>query len=284
VIHHGQKNGNGEPISSVTKTFSVEGRPSLGEGGVATVETSGSDDWTSVTFQDSLENPVVVPGPAQANGGHPSTVRGRNVTSDGFDVQIDEWAYLDGWHTEESVPWLAVEAGTHTVAGATLEAGTADVGSDFTSVSLSSEFSETPVVVSSCMSTDDPGPVTTRQQNVSTDSFDVRLQSEEAEGAHDNETVHYVAIEPTSSDGVQAGRTSGVTEKWSTISYDGFDSPPAVVASQQTFNGPNTATLRYRNRSAGSIDMFVEEEQSKDDEIYHIEEVVGWVALAPGTF
>jgi len=256
----------------------------VGESGVATFDQPGPDNWTAVTFENSFTDPVVVPGPAQYNGGNPTTVRGRNVTSDGFELQIDEWAYLDDWHTEESVPWLAVENGTHTIDGQTVEAGTAEVGSDFTNVSLSGEYSNTPVVITACMSRSGSQPVTTRQRPPSQDGFDVRLQTEEAAGSASTETVHYIAVDPDQSGPLVAWRQGQVTDDWSTISYDGFDSPPVVVASQQTFNGPNTATLRYRNRSAGSIDMFVEEEQSKDDETGHIEEVVGWVALAPGTF
>jgi len=254
----------------------------FGEAGVATFEQSGPDAWTQVSFGESLEDPVVVPGPAQFNGTNPTTVRGRNVTSDGFELQIDEWAYLDDWHTEESVPWVALEAGTHTIDGQTVEAGTAEVGSDFTNVSLSGEYSNTPVVITACMSRSDSQPVTTRQRPPSGGSFDVRLQTEEAAGSASTETVHYIAADPTESGPLVAWRRGQVTDDWSTISYDGFDSPPVVVASQQTFNGNNTATLRYRNRTADSIDMFVEEEQSKDDETYHIEEVVGWVAVPSG--
>lgn len=47
------------------------------------------------------------------NGGDPSTVRVSNVQPNSFQVQIQEWDYLDGPHTTESLSWMVVEAGHH---------------------------------------------------------------------------------------------------------------------------------------------------------------------------
>ena len=48
------------------------------------------------------------------NGGDPSTVRVKDVTSTSFAVQIQEWSYLDTWHTTEEISWMVVEAGHYT--------------------------------------------------------------------------------------------------------------------------------------------------------------------------
>jgi serralysin len=45
------------------------------------------------------------------NGNHPSTVRVMNVQTNSFDVQIQEWAYLDGPHALETVSYMVAEAG-----------------------------------------------------------------------------------------------------------------------------------------------------------------------------
>jgi hypothetical protein len=47
----------------------------------------------------------------------------------------------------------------------------------------------------------------------------------------------------------------------------------------QTQNGPNTATLRYKELNKKSVQIFVEEETSQDAEIDHIDEVVGYMVL-----
>ena len=51
----------------------------------------------------AYEDPVVIMGPLTSAGGHPSTVRVKNVSPTGFEWQIDEWDYLDGAHIVETV-------------------------------------------------------------------------------------------------------------------------------------------------------------------------------------
>jgi hypothetical protein len=52
-----------------------------------------------------------------------------------------------------------------------------------------------------------------------------------------------------------------------------------LFANIQTINGPDTASLRYTTRGGSSADIFVEEETSKDSELEHANEWVGYVAL-----
>jgi hypothetical protein len=47
----------------------------------------------------------------------------------------------------------------------------------------------------------------------------------------------------------------------------------------QTFDGNDTAGLRYQNLSGSSVDVRVEEEQSADDETRHVDEVVGYLVI-----
>ena len=54
------------------------------------------------------------------------------------------------------------------------------------------------------------------------------------------------------------------------------------VADLQTFEGYNTAELRYRNLSGTGVDVKVEEEQSEDDETGHRYEAIGY-AVFEGT-
>jgi len=52
-----------------------------------------------VRLEHRFKNPVVIMGTLSFNGGHPSTVRVFDVTSTSFKVHIQEWIYLDTWHT-----------------------------------------------------------------------------------------------------------------------------------------------------------------------------------------
>ena len=94
----------------------------------------------------------------------------------------------------------------------------------------------------------------------------------------------YVAVEAGTSLNVQAGRTSDrVSEEWALISLERqIDVQPAFLAAIQTFDGTDTSTLRHRSLSSSGVEVFVEEEQSADDEVVHVTEVVGYLALTPG--
>ncbi|MEO1688772.1 MAG: Calx-beta domain-containing protein, partial [Pseudomonadota bacterium] len=98
----------------------------IAQAGETTFLQDGADAWTQVLFDTAMIDPIVALGPLSANGSHEAAMRVRNVTADGFEVQVDEWDHLDGWHTTETVSWLAVERGTHMLSdGGMLQAGRA---------------------------------------------------------------------------------------------------------------------------------------------------------------
>lgn len=77
----------------------------IGEIGTANVSDAGS----SISFANKYHNPVVIIS-ALPNGQHdPVTARVANVTETGFDVELEEWEYLDGVHAAETVSYLVVE-------------------------------------------------------------------------------------------------------------------------------------------------------------------------------
>jgi hypothetical protein len=68
------------------------------------------------------------------------------------------------------------------------------------------------------------------------------------------------------------------------IDFEGGKGKPSFFAAMQTFNGPDTATLRYRGLSARAVKVHVEEEKSRDREKQHANENVGYMALWDGCF
>jgi hypothetical protein len=52
----------------------------------------------------------------------------------------------------------------------------------------------------------------------------------------------------------------------------------------QSFNGPDTATLRYQNLDPNGVKLFVEEERSANGEMTHTNERLGYMALWDGAF
>jgi hypothetical protein len=70
-----------------------------------------------VFFTQEFHEAIVVAGPPSYNGGDASTIRMTDVSNTGFKIRIQEFNYQGNkQHTQESVSWLAVEAGEWIVA------------------------------------------------------------------------------------------------------------------------------------------------------------------------
>ena len=148
---------------------------SVGESGTVEVEQSGPDTWTRVTLDGSYTDPVVVVGPPSYEGAHPTTVRVRDVTSSSFEVQLDEWDYLDGAHVAETVSYLVVEAGAHTLAdGRRIEAGyLASVDDGWSRESFTSSFPTPPLVLPQVTTGEGSSAVAARLRSVGSGGFEI---------------------------------------------------------------------------------------------------------------
>jgi hypothetical protein len=228
-------------------------------------------------------------GPASFGGSHPLALRVRNVTAMSFEFQLDEWDYLDGRHGNETVSYLVLEAGVHTLDdGRTVEAGLTTGSSSFRNVPFSGGFTSAPVVVSQITTRNGSAAAVTRQKNVTATRFAVGLQGQESTPTVADETVAFIAVENGT------GTTGGAPYEAAMAAsrFDNgfralgfaaaFTAAPAFVAAMQTTNGRDTATLRYRNLMQSGVELKVEEEQSKDSETKHGLESVGYLAFTVG--
>jgi hypothetical protein len=260
--------------------------PFQGETGRVTTRQADASTWHGVAFEHGYTAPVVVMQPLSFNGGDPTTIRIRNVTSTGFEWQMDEWDYKDGAHTTETVAYLVMESGVFQLEGGTLvEAGTVSADHNFVTVALDQGFAETPVILTQAQTYADPAAVVTRQRNAGPGGFEVRLQEQEAnDPAHALETVGYVAVAPglgmTAGVAFEAALTpDAVTHAWYGLTFQDGYGDPVLLAGLQTRDGGDTAGLRYRNLQTTSVEMFVEEETSRDTEVAHTTEVVGYLVF-----
>ncbi len=248
--------------------------------------------WVTVPLGRDFENPVVVAGPATRRGGDPVTIRVRNVTSNSFQIALDEWDYLDGRHTGEQVSWLVMEAGFHRLEdGTMIQAGTRSVNHQWSSVVLPQFDVALPIVFSQVMTQNDPAALVTRLRSVTNSGFQVRLQTEQAGGRiTDTETVGWIAITPGSGvsnrTNYEIFRTAVDVDHtdYSQVFVNDYASRPVFLASMQSFFGGDTASIRLKTIDAEQATFFVEEERSFDDEINHNREQVGYLAMEPGAF
>ncbi|WP_440007331.1 DsbA family protein [Halomicrococcus sp. SG-WS-1] len=247
---------------------------SLGESGTRTVRQDPAWEWHDQSLSQSYDAPVVIAKSTTYDGPDPVHVRLRSVADDRFEFRLDEWAYEDGTHTSERLGYVALEEGTHSLDGPAAEVGRITTDHRFAYVDFDQAFGSTPVVFSQPQTRRGEDGVVSRHRWVSADGVGVRLQEREAGGWHTEESVGYLAVEPGRGtlDGApfEVGRTGWqVTDDWHEISFDGDYADPQFVADIQTYNGPDTATVRYRNLSSDGVEVHVDEERSDDDETNH---------------
>ena len=259
----------------------------VGEVGIVVRNQTGNGaDWYTVNT-NTYTNAVVVMKGLSTNGGHKTHLRVRNIGSSSFEWQMEEWDYHDGNHITEDNPYIVMEAGVHSLdGGATAEAGKASVGTGWQTVNFSAAFSGTPTLLVGVASDNDNAAVVARTRNLTATSFQVRLQEEEAaDGIHANETVSWIAIGQgtgtNNGNNYHSGRTANaVTHQNYNIGLTGFSSTPIFLCHDDTFDGGNTCSTRYRTLNSTTATVFIEEEQSLDEEINHISEVVSFLAWA----
>ena len=256
------------------------------EAGRLTIQQPDRTTWVTVNLSKTFAEPVVVVSPPTFDGGQPTTVRVRNVGSNSFEVQIDEWEYLDGWHAPEVLNYLVMEAGSSTLAGLAVEAGRITVDQNFEAQSFAQSFPASPVVLVQCASENESVAVAPRLRNVTANGFEVRLQEEEAaDGLHAEEALHYIALSPgagNESDWKAEAASLGTvfTQQWKAIDFLNSQTDPLFFAAMQSYQGSDPAALRYRALGSTRVEVKVEEEQSRDSEVLHAREAIGYLVLS----
>ena len=268
--------------SSTTTTINAEEETT--ELQIELGEVEIDHNWMRVEFSDPFINPVVLAGPPSYSDNNPCVVRVKNITSTGFDIRIQEWNYLDGSHTKETVAYLVIEEGDFTLEdGTRIEAGQfASTNDKFQTVQFNTAFAVEPVVMTSIATFNEEDTVTGRLRNISLTSFEHKTQEQESLKAHGNETINYIAWEPSQNTigdiNIIVNKTADeVRHSWHTINYG--QQPlelPLFFATMQSQDGRDTSAIRYTNKTNNAIQVKVEEEQSKNTEIRHTTESVGY--------
>ncbi len=255
--------------------------------GKKNIVTSSSTDWDQVNFPTAFsQTPIVVAGPPSFNGGNQSTVRIKSVTKTGFQIQVDEWDYLDGAHTSETISYIAAVPGTHTLGSLKMKAGSVtSVDHDWKTATYSGALTSTPVVMASQVTNGGGQATTVRLTNISKTGFSVKVQEEEAnDDIHAKEIVHYMAF--TTGTGslngktIKVGKTGrSIRENWAQINFGTTLSNAGFVAAMQSYYGGDCAALRYKSLTSTGVQVKVEEETSANVEVAHTTEVVGYVVI-----
>jgi len=259
------------------------------------LETGESDvdsNWKRVAFTKAFSAPVVVANPLNFDDANPGVIRIRNVNATGFEIRTQAWDYLSEAPITGKVGYLVMEKGSHTLTnGIQVEAGQVNTNMTalFGGFKFTKPFSVAPVVITGVTSVNEASAVVTRVKNVSTTGFSLMMQEQEAnQQVHATETIAYIAWQPSSGTvegrGFQVNRTAKiVTNQFYKLVYPKpVAALPVLLADMQTTNGGDPANLRWQNKTLSGVEVKVAEEQSKDSETNHTQEVVGYILLTPG--
>ncbi|SLN61707.1 hypothetical protein [Roseisalinus antarcticus] len=241
----------------------------------------------TVSLQRSYDNPVVIAFVATENGMQPVNVRMRDVGADELTLQLQEPNFLNVWHTDETVNYLVVEAGTWIVPdGTLLEAGTIESNKTsskgFEQITFDAEFDSAPVVLSQVQTFNGRDFVTTRQRDADADSFQLTMQEEESQNdRHVTETIGWLAMEQGSGTAGEvswlAGRTSGVGDGNATVELGAsLDGGANAIAMLTSFAGKDPAWARGNGSTNTSFELSAEEDTSGDPETDHVPETADY--------
>lgn len=246
----------------------------------------------TIQLNNTYLNPVVFALPLSFNGADPAIARITSIENNNFSIFLQEPEYKDEFHTQESLSYLVLEAGTWELEdGNILEVGSLDINSittsaEWESIDFNSDFQQTPVILSQVQTYNGNQFVRTRQNSFSRDGFQLAMEEEEAlkPTGHVNETLGWLAIESGSGswDGLdyQSGHLA-TDHNWYTKDFSqSFEESPNLFASLASFYGSDSAGLRYRNLDTSQVEIKVEEDQSLDNEIGHVREIVDFLAIA----
>ena len=259
-----------------------DGTP-IGELGRVNIAQPNAATWHTVALRNRLADPVVVLGPVSSNGGQPVVGRVRNRTPTSFQVQLDEWDYLDQSHAAEDVGFFVIDRGVHLLVDGQLriEANTCRVGAPAVRVNFAGAFAAPPLVFAQVSSAGDGRTAVARVSGIDSTGFTVRVQGQEANRSVATVEVSWVAVTP----GLYSGGTlftaypapvgSTYTDVFAPYPQLYPSSTAAFVAGMQTFQDADPAGLRFRLLPDNQYELRVQEETSRSSDVRHLPEQVG---------
>ncbi|ADW16541.1 PKD domain containing protein [Desulfobulbus propionicus DSM 2032] len=274
--------------ATTSTTITVKPQETAANLNIETGEVAVTGEWVRVSLSSTFQNPVVIAGPASFNDPAPGVIRLRNVDATGFDIKFTEWNYLDGAHPQETASYLVIEKGHHTLPdGSMVEAGSFTGKTSFATIPFNQAFSKKPVMMTTIASNNETDTISGRIKDVTTSGFAYYFREQEKNtNKHINETINYLAWEPGegSLGSLQyrvAATANVVTQAWYAVAFPSpYSAAPLLLADMQTTVNTDTSALRMQKLSATGFEVKVEEEQSKDTEVAHPAEAIGYIALS----
>ncbi len=268
----------------------------IGEAGSITFTQNNRNHWETITLTRSYNEPVVVAKFATQNGSDEAVVAVRNITGNSFQLQMREYSNHDGWHTQETIHYIVVEAGTHELPnGVIIQAGNEQsVRENWRSITFPTAFNATPVVVSQVTTDPDGRALVTRQRNLGSAGFQFRIRSSELKyrtgnALQSNEQIAWIAMaQGTGGSGTDqlfeaAGFGREVRHTYRTYNFvQDFSTAPILLTDMQNHFGGDHSSARVRGLGTDNFQVKIQEERTADNEVNHTREPIGFIAFEEG--
>lgn len=250
----------------------------------------------TINLSRSYVDPVVFVQSPSNNEAQPMVARVTNVQPNQFTIFAAEPSNGDVIHGNETVTYVVLEAGTHTLFdGTQIEVGkvgtSATVGNRLSNfwefVNFESSFDAAPVVLSQIQTTNGTeNYLQTRYLSTSATTVVMALEPEENRmSAVAEQTIGYLAIEGGTGfwNGMryEAGVTpDAVSNNPYQFTYDSFFlDPSSLLTSLASYDNFDNAHLRVMNPSGNGVQLKVQEDTTFDAETGHTTEEVAYLAL-----
>ena len=267
-------------------------------------EQSYAGEWFWFNFLNEFkEPPVVIAEPDLTfNGGQELRWRLKDISTSGFYIRQQEPSNRDDIHASEDVTYIAIPEGSWIIVynltsgeGVRIEAGKfqtnkwlagdwSTIFDRWNTVNYYYSFPVAPIVFSQIQDFTYTGFAHTRIRNVGTTSFQT---SPEPQGSvlfvFTTVTVGWIAVEQHVITGFsEAGIGVSTDEVFRRITFQQtFPSPPHVIAWMQTYYEGDSAGVRGYLLTNTGLYVKVEEDTTRDAEINHVNEDIGYFAINP---
>jgi len=234
---------------------------------VAGVMENVTHRWKVVQLPIAFNTtPLIFTQLVTTNESAPAIARMRNISTNQFEIRLQEEMANDGARTGESVAWFAIEEGNQ-LTDYQLETTTIDIGDAATMINFQQTFTNTPALFTTMQTIRDEDPTYPRNNGLSTNGVVISLQEEislESDVQHSEEKLAYLAIDaPVLSN--QSGEVFGetgkvtITNEWTTIQLTNQYINPVVIANSLSQNELDPAIIQVRNITSESFDISVRE-------------------------
>ena len=284
-------------IEKTTAGWQLTQQPIAESGTVSLENVIDQGHFVRQPFRQTYQNPVVLSFVSTRNGSEPVQSRIRHV-HDEFHVFMQEPG--GGQHTDEKISYLVVESGEHRLtrdfiitAGLHRSSKVHHEGDSYNGdrIDFRRSQSQTPVVLSELNTYNNADFMSSHIYNIDKSGFSLVQEAAGSGSVAVEEDLAWVALSPGHGvfNGVQYeigygedGVNNGVSDSSYLVDFIDFLNFPNLIIGLQTAFGTDGAWVRSAdsNQPPWDYHVYAEEDQVKDSEQSHINEVMGWVGFS----